>query len=180
MSHVKKVKVYSAGSKLLHWVIGLLILMMLSASFFLEDLKVDIKPFAIRLHMSFGITVLALMILRVYWLHRSGRPPLPKSVPLWEVIVARTIQYAMYALLIAMPIVGWIMSVLSNHTPSFFGLFYLHIPGLTPNSDLANQFFLAHQIIAYTLIGLITLHILGALKHAVVDKDKILQRMLPE
>ncbi len=180
MVKAKKVKAYSAGSKLLHWIIASVILMMLSGSFFLEDLNIYIKPLAIMLHKSFGITVLALMIVRLYWLHHSGRPALPASVPLWEVIVSHTIQYTMYGLLIAMPLVGWVMSVLSNHTPTFFGLFDLPIPGLTPNSALADQFFLAHQIIAFMLIGLISLHILAAVKHAVVDKDKILQRMLPE
>jgi cytochrome b561 len=153
---------------------------MLSASYFLEDFKTDIKPSAIMLHKSFGITVLALMILRLYWLHHSGRPELPASVPRWEVRVSRIVQYSLYGLLIAMPIVGWVMSVLSDHIPNFFGLCNLPIPGLMPHPALADQFFLAHQIIAYILIGLIILHILGAVKHAVVDKDKILQRMLPE
>lgn len=177
--HAKKVRAYSTGSKLLHWIIASVVLIMLSASFFLEDLKTDIKSSAIMLHKSLGITLLALMIIRLYWLHHTGRPALPASVPRWEVRLSRVVQYAMYGLLIAMPMVGWIMSVLSNHIPSFFGLFPLPIPGLTPNSALADLFFLAHQIIAWLLIGFITLHILGAVKHAVVDQDKVLQSMLP-
>lgn len=179
MISTKNVKQYDSLSKWLHWIIAIVVLVLLSASFLLEDLPSSIKPLAIMLHKSFGLTVLLLMLVRLYWIHHAGKPKLPASVPHWEAVLARFVQYAMYVFLIAMPLVGWVMSVLSNHVPTYFGLFSLPIPGLVPNAALADTFFLAHQIIAWILIVLITLHVVGAIKHAVIDKDTILQSMLP-
>lgn len=179
MLTIKDVVEYSKGSKYLHWVIACLVLSMLSLSFFLDDLQTNIKRTGVMVHKSLGLTIFLLMLIRLYWLYHTGRPPLPKSMPRWELLLARGVQYSMYVLLIAMPLSGWIMSTLSDHVPVFWGVFSLPFPGLVPNPDLAQWFFQAHQIIAWLLIGLISLHILGAAKHAFIDRDHILQSMVP-
>ena len=170
---------YTQGAMVLHWSIAAIILLLLSVSFFLDDFPKALRPTAIMLHKSFGLTILILMVLRFWYLLRGKKPLLPATMPRWEIYLARGVQGAMYVLLIAMPIVGWLMSTLSNHIPVLFGLIQLPLPGITPNPDLAALFFQAHQIIAWMLIGLISLHIAGALKHAIIDKDKVMDSMLP-
>ncbi len=170
---------YSSGFRWLHWGIAAVVILLLSLSFFLDALQDSIKPSAVLIHKSLGLTILGLMVVRLFWVFRTGRLPLPTTMPQWEVVLARVVQAMMYVVLFAMPLVGWVMSLLSNHVPSFFGLFYLPIPGIAPNPALAKIFFQAHQSLAWVLIILITLHVAGALKHAIIDKDNVMERMLP-
>lgn len=163
----------------LHWLIATIVIPLLSLSFFLENLPKTIKPTAIMLHKSFGITLLGLMLLRLIWLKRSVRPALPAAMPRWEIGLARFVQWSLYAFLIIMPITGWVMSVMSNHIPIWFGLVNLPIPGVPQNPEGAKFLFQAHQIIAWILIALVCLHITGAIKHAIIDKDQVLDSMLP-
>lgn len=179
MEKTGKVTRYTKGAMVLHWSIATIILLLLSVSFFLENFPKTLRPTAIMLHQSFGLTILVLMIVRLWYLFREKRPMLPPTMPRWEVYLARGVQIAMYVLLISMPIVGWLMSTFSNDIPVWFGLIHLPLPGITPNPALADLLFQAHQMIAWVLIGLVSLHIAGALKHAIIDKDKVMDSMLP-
>lgn len=177
MKKYKDVVNYSTGSKWLHWLVASIVLPMLAFSFFLGDLTDQIKPTAYMLHKSFGLTVLALMIIRIFWIKHTGRPPLPATVPLWEKRFSRLVQYSFYLFLILMPLAGWIMSTAANKAPVYWGLFKLSLPGISPNKALASFFAQCHTIIAWTLIALLVLHIAGACKHYFIDKDKVTQQM---
>jgi len=170
---------YSNEFKWLHWGIAFIVLSLLSVSFFLEDFSATLKPTAIMLHKSFGLTVLILMLIRLVWVIRTDRPALPKAMPYWEMLLARLVQAAMYLGLIAMACIGWLMSTWANRAPCYFGLFHLPIPGLSPNQAWAHWCFQAHYILAWILVGLISLHVVGALKHALIDRDKVMESMLP-
>lgn len=169
---------YSAGFKFLHWLIALVAISMLIGSYFLEDLPEQYRGSAFMLHKSFGISLLFLMLFRLIWIWRKGKPALPVSVPLWQRVLSRTVQYALYFFMIAMPLCGWIMAVAANKAPYFFGLFQLSIPGIEPNLALAQLMKETHNTIALIIIALVVLHIAGAIKHYFIDKDKVLQRML--
>ena len=179
MSQKTKTARYTWGLISIHWLVAVLVIPLVSLSFFLEDLSKTIRPTAVMLHKSFGLTILVLMVIRLVCLFKSGRPALPQAMPIWELVLARGVQMALYVFLIGMALVGWIMSVLSNHIPVWFGLVALPIPGIAPNLDLAELFFQMHQSIAWVLIVLIALHIAGALKHVIIDKDKVMESMLP-
>lgn len=172
-----KVQQYAFGSKVLHWIIALIVVAMLFGSFFLGSVPETYQANAYMLHKSFGLTVLALMVCRLIWIIYRGKPTIPASVPTWERRLSHVIQWLMYVFLFAMPLVGWTMSVAADHPPTFFGLFTLSLP-ITPNKVLAELLANLHATIAWILIGLISLHILGALKHYFLDRDKMLQRML--
>lgn len=167
---------YTPVSKFFHWSVALIVICLLGGSFFLDDVPEQYKPIAYMIHKSLGLTVLCLMIIRIIWLQR--KPRLPVTVPLWQKLLSRTIHYSLYILLLLMPLSGWIMSVAANKTPTYFGLFRVPLP-INPDIHLAKLMNQSHFIIAWILIALIVLHILGALKHYFVDKDKVLQRMLP-
>jgi cytochrome b561 len=169
---------YSRESKVLHWLIAVIVIMMLSLSFFLDDLPDQYRSTAFMLHKSLGLTVLFLMYVRILTIWLSGKPPLPDSVPLIEKMASRSLHYSFYILLIAMPLSGWIMSVAANRVPTFFGLFRLPLP-IEPNKVLASFMKEAHEIMAWILVGMVILHVLAALKHHFINKNNVLKRMLP-
>ncbi|WP_126337755.1 cytochrome b [Legionella spiritensis] len=176
----KKVESYSAGSKFLHWIIALIVITMLSVSFFLDDLPDSLQGVAFTIHKSLGVTVLVLVLLRLVWLMAFGRPSLPLAMPGWQKKMAHGVQYSLYVFLLLMPICGWIMSTAANRAPMYFGMFSLPIPLVPVNKQLAGFMKECHETIAWILIALIVLHVAGALKHHFIDKDNVLRRMLWE
>lgn len=174
-----KGQTYSYGFKMLHWIIALLVIGMLSAGFFLDDLPKAIKPWAIMMHKSIGLTVLVLMITRLLWIIRTGKPRFPGSMAAWEKVLAYGVQYSLYLTLILIPLAGWVMSVAAGKPPVFFGLFTLSLPWIAPSKALGGLMFEIHSTLAWVTIGLLVLHIAGALKHYYWDKDTVLQGMLP-
>lgn len=72
------------------------------------------------------------MLFRLIWIWRKGKPALPVSVPLWQRVLSRTVQYALYFFMIAMPLCGWIMAVAANKAPYFLVCFNLAYLGLSP------------------------------------------------
>lgn len=161
---------------LFHWVMALLIIGMLGVGLYMTDLPIGIQKLKLYgLHKAFGILVLILVILRIIW-RLSNKTPL-LTMPKLEVIAARLAHLALYALMLAMPLSGWLMTSAAGLPPSFFGLFTL--PSLVaPNDDLRELFGFAHEWLAYGLIALIVLHTLAALKHHFYNKDDILRRMI--
>lgn len=170
---------YSKGTKFFHWTIAIIVIGLLTFTFFIEDLPKDSQKFAFMIHKSLGLTVLALMICRIVWIRHTGRPALPEYIPVWERYLARFVQYSFYFLLLVMSLTGWIMSVAKNRVPSYFNLFEVPFPGIPLSDNWAGSMALIHDTIAYVLIGLVCFHIAGALKHHFMDKDDVLRRMLP-
>ena len=170
---------YSPLSKLLHWLIAVVVIGMLSVGFFMDDMPEQFKSTIYMLHKSMGLTILVLMILRFFWIKASGKPHLPGSIRPWEKILSCIVQYSFYVLLIIMPLSGWIMSVADDRVPSYFSLFKVPFPGISVNKSLAEFMVDSHKMIAWILIGFIMLHVAGALKHHFIDKDNVLKRMLP-
>lgn len=169
---------YSTGSKWLHWIVAVLVLMMLSFGFFLDDVPESYQGTAYMIHKSIGLTIFFLMLARLFWIVHSGKPELPFAVPRWERIFSQFVQVSMYVCLFAMPLAGWVMSIAKDRVPIFFGLFAMPIYGIPVDKALGQWMATAHGTIAYILIVLITLHIAGALKHHFIDKDKVMRRML--
>lgn len=178
MTDLKELK-YSSMSMFLHWLIALLVLGMLSVGFFMGDVPDDFKPMVYMFHKSIGISVFFLMILRIVWILYAGKPELPDSTPVWELALARLVQYGFYLLLIVMPLTGWIMSTAAGRSPVFFGLFQLPFPWIGKDDYLVEFMGGWHETIAWILIVLIILHVLGALKHQLIDKNDIMKSMMP-
>ena len=170
---------YSSGSKFFHWLIAVIVIGMLSGSFFLGDLPEPYIPAAFMIHKSLGLTVLVLMLLRLFWLKYTGRPQLPPSTHAWEKFLSRFVQYSLYFFLIIQPLSGWIMSVAANRIPSWFGLINLPLPGISSDKDLASFMNACHITIAWIIIGLLVLHVAGALKHHFINKNNVMRSMLP-
>jgi len=99
-------------------------------------------------------------------------------MPRWQLAAARLNHWALYAILFAMPITGWLMSSASNIPVSWFGL--VQLPDFVePDRGLKETFEEVHESLAYVLYALAGLHVAAALKHQFVDKDGLIFRMLP-
>lgn len=132
----------------------------------------------LALHKSIGITIFALAVLRLVWRWLNPVPPMPQTSPRWQHLAARMSHIALYALLLVMPLFGWLMSSARNFPVSWFGIATL--PDLIGPSEQAYDFFHeGHEFLAKVLFVLALLHIAAALKHHFIDRDEVLLRMLP-
>lgn len=168
---------YSRIAKLLHWAVALLIFSLLCAGFFMVSLEVSPAKISLyMLHKSFGILLLMLVALRLGWRWIVPPPPPLETHRPWEKFLARTVHVLLYAVLVAMPLSGWIMSSAGDFAAGFFGLFTL--PDLVAkNETVFDAMRGAHGVLAWVILALVALHAAGAFKHHFIDRDRTLQRM---
>lgn len=173
----------------LHWIVAVLIIGNVILGLAADSLPDDwIRP-AVDTHKSIGLTVLGLAVLRLLWRFANPPPPLPDSYPPLERIGAHAAHWALYGLIFALPITGWIHDSAWEGAPTHPFALWGVIPhvriGAIEALDAATKerihtiFFGFHVWFAYALYGLLALHILGALKHQFWDGERELQRMLP-
>lgn len=166
-------------SQLLHWLIVALIAIQVALGLTGLMLPIGMEKLAVfARHKSVGITILGLAVLRLLWRWLNPTPPLPSNLKPRERFLPRCTHGALYVLIFAMPLTGWIMSSARGFPVSWFNLYQL--PDLVPKSDrLFNATVITHATLAITLAIVVALHIAGALKHHYVLKDDTLRRMLP-
>jgi cytochrome b561 len=170
---------YGLGPQLLHWLVVLLLALQFLLAELADELPDGLEKLAmLSRHKSVGITILGFAALRVAWRLLDRPPPLPAAMPGWQRIAAHFSHWALYALLFAMPLTGWMMSSAANYPVSWFGL--VQLPDLVGTShDLHETLEEVHETLAGALLVLVAVHVLAALKHQFVDRDGLLSRMLP-
>jgi cytochrome b561 len=168
---------YSLRSQWMHAIVAFLVLGLLTLGYFLNKLPGSWQNQAYMLHKSFGLIVLFLMLLRVCFILRDGRPLLSAKIKPWERYLARTVQFFLYLTLILMPLSGWIMSVADGYIPSLFNLFNLDLPFIPLDKSLGKLFAKFHYYLAWGIFTLVVMHLLGNAKHYFWDKDDLLARM---
>jgi len=166
---------YGAIQKFLHWLMAVLIIGMLIFGYFLGNFGIAA---VYNLHKLVGLLLLLLVLLRIMWICWCKRPALPKSVSRFERILAYSVEGLLYFSMLLMPIFGWMATTLAGRVPVFLG-YRLNMPFIPLNPALAHQVMGLHEDLAVIIIVLIVLHVLGALKHYVIDKDGVVERMLP-
>jgi cytochrome b561 len=170
---------YGAIAQLLHWLIVALLVVQVTTALIADDLPLGVqKLLMLGRHKSFGMTILGLAVLRLVWRLANPTPALPSTLKPYERRLARVTHVLLYALLFAMPLTGWIMSVAKNYPVSWFHLFTWPNP-VAPNKHLGELMVDVHKSLAYVLLVTVSLHILAALKHHFMLKDDVLKRMLP-
>ena len=170
---------YGAVAQTFHWVIVALIITQFTLAWIAADLPLGMHKLALLArHKSFGITIMGLAVLRLLWRFTNPTPLLPADTPKWQRVAAHTAHAALYVLLFAVPLMGWLMSSAKNYTVSWFNL--VTLPNLvSPNEELFKFFREAHEVLALTLLAIAVAHALAALKHEFIDKDNVLRHMLP-
>ncbi len=162
-----------------HWIVAALILV--QAVIGLTMVGMATTPAKVRmfaLHKSIGLTVLALVLLRIAWRAFDRRPRDPDDTPRWQHVAARATHTALYLLILAIPLSGWWFNSAANAPLVWFGL--VKVPGLTGGYDPAikNVALLAHQTLFWILVALLVLHVGAALWHHFRRHDDVLRRML--
>ncbi len=170
---------WGALAQTFHWVIVVLLVIQVTLAEMADDLPAGMRKLTLLArHKSVGITILALVILRLAWRAADEHPALPANLKPYERTLARLTHLALYVLLFAMPLTGWTMSSARGFPVSWFGFFTL--PDLVPKSrPLYEALLITHQTLAWFLFAVVALHVAGALKHHFVHKDDVLRRMLP-
>jgi len=166
---------YHIGLRVLHWLIAALMLGAVVAGFVMEDLPLELKRQVVSLHISVGITVLALAIIRLVMRVTTSVPAIPDGLHSWQGKAGRAVHYLFYVTMLAIPISGYLMVTARGKTPSWFGL---DLPVLiAPNETLAEIAYESHEYIAFAFIGLFVLHVAAALKHLLIDKLNLFKRI---
>jgi cytochrome b561 len=178
---------YSHVAIVLHWTIALMILCNVALAWLFDSLPdAWVRP-AIDTHKSIGITVLGLALMRVLWRLGHAPPPLPAEYPRWERTAAHLVHGALYLLIVALPLSGWMHDSAwkdaADHSMQWFHLFEWPRIGLIMHIEPAAKerlhtlFGQVHASLAYVLYALFVLHVGGALKHQFLDKHAELERM---
>ena len=189
---------YTNVAIVLHWLIGIAILFMFVLGWFMTELpketpkttSFDIfnlglitwgveeeqsqRSFYFNLHKSVGLSLLMLIVLRMYWRFTHRPPAFLNSMKLWEKRLAKATHHALYLLMFLIPLTGIIMSAGSKYGIKWFGIKV--IPGFDDKA-IRELFYEFHEIFGLLLLLILILHILGAVKHSIVDKDGTLRRM---
>lgn len=193
-------KRYTKVAIILHWLIAFGILGMFAFGWYMtglpreapEQMSYDLfdwgiytweltkesspRAFYFNLHKSIGITLLGLIVIRIVWRIMHKPPALLTSYKAWERKLSTSAHHLLYLLMILVPTSGLIMSVAGKYGVKWFGLDF--IAGIE-NKPIREIFHETHEIAGLIFLAIIVLHILGALKHKLIDKDETMQRMLP-
>lgn len=168
---------YSTGAIWFHWIIAVLIIFNLIVGIF-HDSVPALRAF-MGAHKAVGITVLVLTLGRIAWRLTHRPPAFSDDLPDWERATAKAVRWAFYALLLIMPLSGWIMVSASTHPRplGWFGLF--DVPLLPVAHAAGSPAGTTHAVLGYLFAVLAVLHIAAALRHQLVLRDSVLGRMIP-
>ena len=167
---------YGSLTRWLHWTIALLIIGLIIIGFSFHYMSRPERMFWMKLHKSFGISVLILMILRVVLKFFQFQPKLIKA-PRWQQISARVSHGSLYFLAISMPLSGWIMSSAFGRATTWLPYVKIHFPFVQGQRLLGRYSHQFHITVAW-IIAAIIIYTLAALKHHFINKDNTLVRML--
>ncbi len=169
---------YGITAKVLHWLVVALLLAQYLIGWFMPDIHRGMQPGdAMTWHISVGIVILALIVIRLAW--RLTHRVLPEgSLAPWQRILSETLHWLLYLLVLLTTISGWLFASFRGWSISFF--FLTPLPMLSsenlPALRAINHW---HQKFEWTLLILIGLHVVAALAHLVVYRDRVMHRMLP-
>jgi len=169
---------YGTPAKIFHWLVVALLVVQYPIGWLMPDLHRNMQPgVPMTFHVSFGLTILVLLVLRLAW--RLTHPVAPESsLPLWQRLSSELVHWMLYVMVLATTVSGWLFASYRGWTLSYFYLFRL--PMLASDNAAAGKTIDGlHQAAEWLLLALIAIHVGAALAHVFVYRDRIMQRMLP-
>jgi cytochrome b561 len=173
-------KRYTLTAIVLHWLVALLVI----SGFALGVTMVDIPgltPTKLRYfswHKWIGITVLGLACLRLLWRLTHPAPALPSAMRGWQQTAANAMHVLLYILIFAVPVSGYFYSLAAGVPVVYLGIVPLPVL-IDPNPEWKPILKQVHYWLNMTLLAAFCIHLAGALKHQLIDRDDVLRRMLP-
>ncbi len=171
---------YTLTAITLHWLMAILVI----ATFLLGLTMVDIPgltPTKLKYfswHKWLGVTVFGLACLRVLWRLTHTPPAYAPTMSNWQKKAANAAHGLLYLLIFAVPLSGYFYSLAAGVPVMYLGLLPLPV-FIAPDPELKVILKQIHYACNVTLLAVFCLHVLGALKHQFIDRDRTLQRMLP-
>jgi cytochrome b561 len=164
--------------RLLHWLMAICILAMLFIGVGMVSTIMPKYLTLVSIHKPLGIAILVLALIRLAVRLRFGAPPLPPDLPEPMKLAAHASHYALYVLMIGLPLIGWAMLSSASYPIVLFG--GVRLPAILPPSDsLHALLWNAHYYLAFAFFALILMHLAAALFHALVRRDGVFQTMAP-
>ncbi len=173
---------YTLTAQALHWVVAALMFVTIALAWVMVNMAQDMpsREWIYTLHKSFGMTILALVAVRLLWRAIHPAPPLPGRMAQWERGMAFASHWLLYIILVGMPVSGYVLSATAaGKDVPYFDLF--NFPSMPKNHAVSEAARWVHYGIGQWLVyGLIVLHIAATAWHAAIRRDGVLDRMLPE
>jgi len=170
---------YGPIAKSLHWLIFALLVAQYAFGWTMPDVHRDTKPDGlIAWHLAIGATIIGAVLLRLVWRLMRPVPPDVASLPKWQAWLAHATHWLLYIGLVVLLGLGWFNASARGFPVRFLGL--IPLPPIAPvGSSVGLRAGDVHIFLSWCLLALIGLHVLAALYHRVILRDKVLQRMLP-
>jgi cytochrome b561 len=169
---------YTRTAVLLHWLVAAIILLQFPLGWWMQEIPKQPpgpRVTAFNLHKSIGLLILALMLVRMAWRLGHAPPPLP-AMPPWQRRVARANHWLLYAVLVALPLTGYLGSAFSGYPVRFFGM---TLPAwASKDAELKDWMSGAHLVLVWTLTLAFAAHMAGVAQHLLVNRDGLLRRMV--
>ena len=171
-------KRYGAVAIAFHWLLALAIICSFCVGLYMADLPFSLTRLKLyNWHKWAGVSILLLSALRLLW-RLANKPPADLPMPAWQARAAHLTHGLLYLLFFAVPLAGWAYSSATGFPIVWFGM--IPLPDFVPKDKaLAETLKELHKYLAYGLAALVLAHIGAALKHHFIDRDGLLQRMLP-
>ncbi len=171
--------VYTGTAKTLHWLIVALLIGQFIFAWTMPHIGRNPQVTTlISLHFTFGVSIIAVAIVRLGWRLTHGEPAPEEGLPPWQQQSARITHWLLYVLLFVVPILGWMNASYRDMPVAMFGvelpkLLATRAPGFGWTGDV-------HSLLAnYAMLAVVGLHVAAALYHHFMRGDRVLQRMLP-
>lgn len=168
-------------ARILHWVVAVMIVGQITTGWLSEkETDREASLALIRDHFQFGIILSGLILMRLLWRLTNRPPSPPPHEPRWRELVAERVHRLIYALLLILPISGYIVWVHMKAPMDVFGLFTvpaLFVPPVEDETLRAGSWYV-HYFAGWILIGLVVVHILAAIWHQFVLRDRLIRRMI--
>ncbi|WP_310498634.1 cytochrome b [Sandarakinorhabdus sp.] len=168
---------YSRVAIVLHWLMALLIIGNLAGGFLHDFVPREggQRALVMGLHRSFGLMLLALVVVRTGWRLGHAPPALPHYFTVAERLLARATHGGFYVAMLVMPLLGWAMADGNDRPLHFLGL--VDVPKMGVSKPLAGLAKEGHELLGWVILAMLTLHVAAIVKHAVLDRDNLLPRM---
>ncbi|WP_287596479.1 cytochrome b/b6 domain-containing protein [Thermomonas sp.] len=162
-------------ARLLHWLMALLLLAQLLVGVAMMA-SLTLRPPLIALHRPLGLALLVLVLLRLWVRRRHPPPTLPADLPRWQAAAARASHLLLYALMLALPLLGWALTSAAGNVVPLPGA--VQLPAIAPHDPLLYAWLRdAHGLLAWVLLASVLGHLAAALHHAWVRRDGVFEAM---
>jgi cytochrome b561 len=163
----------------LHWAIGLLIVLNIGGGLYMDKFasSANDRDWALYYHASLGTVIFLLAFFRLAWRLSHQPPALPASIPRWQQMASDFVHWTLYVLMLIVPITGFLYQAAGGYVVSLFGVANLPL-FVDKNQILRTTTGTLHVIMVWVLVALVVGHVAAALKHLLIDRDGVAERML--